>query len=106
MTSYDTTSSGFTLSEVDMLWYQGWEQWFASTAATDCDTVERLVGTRVWCTDKTSPGKGNMFSFLGSLYTGIVTVDPNSTTNAWYTNLLFGIQCYTNGHFTPNRPAS
>ena len=47
-----------------------------------------------------------MFSFLGGLYTGVVTVDPNSTSNAWYTNLLFGIQCYTNGYFTPNRPAS
>ena len=64
------------------------------------------MGTRVWCSDKTSPGGTSKFSFFGDLYKGIVTVDPNSSDNKWYTDLLFGYSCYENGYFTPNRDPS
>ena len=107
MSAYDTTSSGFTLTEVDALWYKAVESFWASTAATTCAEVTALTGTGAWCT---TDGP-SYFAFLGTLYKAVVMVAPpagNATETSFdfFRWLLFGAECDPNTHFTPGRDFS
>ena len=65
MSDYDTTMSGFGISETDYLEYKGLEDFFATAVATSCAEVSSLMGSEAWCdADTDTPLLANRFKSL------------------------------------------